>query len=185
MAAEAPVGRRARPRRVRHPDHVPRLRKSVMDEKRDDDARGAEPRARPGAGRPTTGCSCSARTSPIPAHPARPRGCRRSTATTACSTRPISEAAIVGAAIGAAIDGHAAGRRDHDHGLHRHRRRPADQQRREAALHDGGPDDRADHRAHPGLRRAGHRRNAFAVAGGVVHARAGDEGDRAVHPARR
>src|ERR1700753_3154819 len=30
----------------------------------------------------------------------------------------------------------AAGGRDHDHGLHRHRRRPADQQRRETALHD-------------------------------------------------
>ncbi len=79
----------------------------------------------------------------------------------------------------------AAGRRDHDHGLHRHRGRPADQQRGQAAVHDGGPHDRADHRAHPGLRRARHRRNAFAVAGGLVHAHSGDEGDRAVHAARR
>ena len=76
-----------------------------MDEKRDDDARGAEPRARPGDG------------SRRPRVPAR-RGHRRSRArpgpTAGLSTKyghdrvldtPISEAAIVGAAIGAAIDG--------------------------------------------------------------------------------
>ena len=79
----------------------------------------------------------------------------------------------------------AAGRRDHDHGLHRHRRRPADQQRRQAAIHDRRAHDGADHHPHPGVRRAGHRCHALAVAGGVVHAHPRDEGDRALHPARR
>ena len=79
----------------------------------------------------------------------------------------------------------ASGRRDHDHGFHRHRRRPADQQRRQAAVHDRGTHDGADHHPHPGLRRTGHRRDALAEPRGVVHAHSRDEGDRALHPARR
>ncbi len=77
---------------------------------------------------------------------------------------PISEAAIVGAAIGAAIDGllPVAEIMIMDFiGI------AADQlinNARQAALHDGRPDDGADHRPHPGVRRAVNRRNAFADA---------------------
>ena len=97
------VGRRARPRRVRHPDQVSRLRKA-MDEKEMsmrealnlalDQAMAADDRvfllgediADPGASGPTAGLSTK-------------YGHDRVLDT------PISEAAIVGAAIGAAIDG--------------------------------------------------------------------------------
>ena len=98
---------------------------------------------------------------------------------------PISEAAIVGAAIGAAIDGMlpVAEIMIMDFiGI------AADQLINNAAklaLHDCRPDHRADHRPHPGLCGIGHRRNAFAEPGGVVHAHPGHEGDRALHPAGR
>ena len=77
---------------------------------------------------------------------------------------PISEAAIVGAAIGAAIDGllPVAEIMIMDFiGI------AADQLINNAAklrFMTGGPHDRADHRAHPGLRRSGDRGDAFADA---------------------
>ncbi|EUA49888.1 transketolase, pyrimidine binding domain protein [Mycobacterium xenopi 3993] len=54
--------------------------------------------------RPTSECSCWARTSPTLAPPARPRAVDEIRPDRVLDT-PISEAAIVGAAIGAAIDG--------------------------------------------------------------------------------
>ena len=75
---------------------------------------------------------------------------------------PISEAAIVGAAIGAAIDGMlpVAEIMIMDFiGI------AADQLINNAAklrFMTAGTDDGADHRAHPGVRRAGHRRHALA-----------------------
>src|SRR6476619_5879864 len=88
---------------------------------------------------------------------------------------PISEAAIVGAAVGAAIDGLLPVAENHDHGLHRHRRGPDHQQRRQTALHDRRADDGSHHGPHPGVWRARHRRDALADARGVVHAHPGVE----------
>ena len=79
----------------------------------------------------------------------------------------------------------AAGGRDHDHGFHRHRCRPADQQRRQTAIHDGRAYHRADHHPYSGVCGFGHWRHAFAESGGLVHAHPRDEGDRALHPTRR
>ena len=96
---------------------------------------------------------------------------------------PISEAAIVGAAIGAAIDGllPVAEIMIMDFiGI------AADQLINNAAklrFMTAGPHDRADHRTHPGIWRARHRRNALADAGSVVHAHSRDEGHRSVHTA--
>ena len=65
------------------------------------------------------------------------RASRPSTATDRVLDTPISEAAIVGAAIGAAARGHARRARDHDHGLHRHRHRPDREPRGQVAVHVG------------------------------------------------
>ncbi len=174
-------GRRARPRRVRRPDQVPRLRNG-HGRKRDVDARGAEPRARSGDGRRRPG---------LPARRGhrRPRRVRPDRgAVDEVRPRPRAGHTDLGGRDRRCGDRRrdrraAAGRRDHDHGLHRHRGRPAHQQRRQAAVHDRGPDDRADHRPHPGVRRSRDRGDALADARSLVHAHPGDEGHRAVHAA--
>ena len=72
--------------------------------------------------RPTRASSCSARTSPTrkaAASSASPRACRPDIGDQRVRSTPISEQAIIGAAIGAAHGRHAAGRRDHADELHR------------------------------------------------------------------
>ena len=177
-----PVDRRARPRRVRNPDQVPGVRtwtdkEMTMREALNlalDQALQADDRvfllgediADPGASGPDRGVVDEVRPRPGAGHTdlgsrdRRRRDRRRHRRD-------------------------AAGGRDHDHGFHRHRRRPADQQRRQTAVHDRRAHDGADHRPDPGVCGTGHRRHAFAEPGGVVHAHPRDEGDRALHPARR
>ena len=98
---------------------------------------------------------------------------------------PISEQAIVGAAMGAAMTGHAAGRGDHVLRLPRLLLGLPRQRDPEGAVHDRRPGHGAAGRPHRQRRRARLRRAALAGGGelGVHRARAEDR--RAVHPGRR
>ena len=91
---------------------------------------------------------------------------------------PLAESAIVGTAVGAAVVGHAAGLRDAVRRLRLVRLRPARQRRRQDALplRPRG----ADRRAAAERRRLLRRAVPLAEPGGVVHARARDQGARAL-----
>ena len=101
---------------------------------------------------------------------ASPAGCRRKYGDGRVRTTPISEQAIIGAAIGAAIVGYPAGRRDHADELHDggdgHDRQP----RGQAALHVRRPDQRADHDPHDDRRGLRHWRPARGLPRGLVRA---------------
>ena len=132
-------------------------------------------------GRRSDASSCSARTSPTRAVGTRPRACRRKHGTDRVLDTPISEAAIVGAAIGAGARRAPAGGRDHDHGLHRHRRSTRSSTTRPSRGSCPAAGRRRRSRSAPqvfgGLGTGGH---PLPVAGGLVHAHAGSQGDRAV-----
>ena len=84
---------------------------------------------------------------------------------------PISEMAIVGAGIGAAIAGHAPDRRDHVPGLHDARDGAAREPGRQAPLHVGRPAQGSADAAHAGRRGLVAGRAARAAARGVVRPR--------------
>ena len=89
---------------------------------------------------------------------------------------PISEMAIVGAGIGAAMAGMRPGRRDHVRGLPDALARADRQPGGEAPLHVGRPVEGAADDPHAGRRRLVAGRAARAAARGVARARAGAEG---------
>ena len=89
---------------------------------------------------------------------------------------PISEMAIVGAGIGAAMAGHAPGRRDHVRGLPDALARADRQPGGEAPLHVGRPAEGAADDPHAGRRRLVAGRAARAAARGVARPRPGAQG---------
>ena len=104
---------------------------------------------------------------------------------------PISEMGFVGAAVGAAMTGPAADRRDHVHGLHRRLPGPDPQPGGEAAVHDLRRAPVPDRLPHPDRRRPQRRRPALAEPRDDARAHPGPAGrdarhrDRRARPARR
>ena len=128
----------------------------------------------------TSASSFSARTSASTAARSRSRtACSREFGEERVIDTPISEAAIVGAAVGAAHDGHAAGRRDAVRGLHLLRLRHDHELRREVAVPIGRR--RAARRARAVRRRRARRALPLAEPRGLFRPHARPE-DR---PARR
>ena len=130
-------------------------------------------------------CSCSARTSASTAAPSASPGLLEQFGAERIRDTPISELGIVGAAVGAAMCGHASDRRDPVLRLHQPGDGPDRQPGRQDPLHARRRGQRADGAARTGGLR--HRRGgaALAVLGGVVRACPRTQGGPAGHCRRR
>ena len=98
---------------------------------------------------------------------------------------PLSESAFVGAGIGAAIERHAADRRDHDGQLQPARARSDREQRGDAAPHVRRPDRGPARDPHGDRGRPSGRGPALAQPGELVRARPRPPGGRTGHGPRR
>ena len=164
--------------RVREERHRPAARRRAQERLclRSPTARRSATRSRRRCATTRTSSSW-ARTSPRwAARWASRRGCSTSSAPERVRNTPISEMAIVGAGIGAAMAGHAPGRRDHVRGLPDALARADRQPGGEAPLHVGRAAEGAADDPHAGRRRLVAGRAARAAARGVARARAGAEG---------
>ena len=159
------VARGAASARSPGPTRRPRrtLRRTSAHERRSPTARRSSAALADAHGGRRRACSCSARTSAPPAAPFKTtEGLFERFGAERVLDTPISEQAIVGAAIGAAITRPAAGRRDHVRRLRRRLLRPDRQRAGQVPLHDRRPGDGAgDHPARQ-RRRRGLRRAALA-----------------------
>ena len=169
---------RRRGARVRAERHRPAARRRAQERLclSSPTARRSATRSRRRCARTRTSSSW-ARTSPRwAARWASRRACSTSSAPERVRNTPISEMAIVGAGIGAAMAGHAPGRRDHVRGLPDALARADRQPGGEAPLHVGRAAQGAADDPHAGRRRLVAGRAARAAARGVARPRPGPQG---------